>query len=772
MRRVNIKQRSKRLGAWIFLVVLGGLGLLVDSGQGQKSGDEAIAAAIDGGKKGEEADSGTAGAFKGKVLVIPVRADDLSQDAAFRGLRGMLDEAGSGENSARAIVFDLNVTGGSELNTHRRILEELPKLEVPTFAFVNPSALMAGCIFAIGTDAIYMAPVGVIGGAGLEPGEEENEEAFRRSYAQGLSVIKARARSLAASKGYRPKLVEAFIDADIEVKIGEEVICPKGEILTLTADEAIRAFEGKPLLAKAIAEDVDDLLKKEGIEAAVVRQTPLDFLEKKNQSRLSSGMRTSGKKSETEGETTAAEPGLFDRRLEGSFEGQILVIKVGAEDLATGEARFDFMERTLRKANDDGATAIIFEMDTPGGYAWYTQGLVLNVLQDVRVPTYTFVNTRAESAGAIIAMGTDTIYMRPAATIGSALTVTTTGDIEGDMKSKVDQMAVAMARNIAALKGHNPDIAEAFVVRTKEVKVNGELIHPAGEVLNLNTLRATEEYGGRPLLAKGIVNSVEELVEKEGLQGEIVEVEPLGLERFAHLVQKFSGLLLLVGLAGAWAELKVPGFGVPGVISLLAFSLFFFGNNLAGNLAGYELAVLLVIGLALLAVEIFIVPGTLIAGFVGGVMIIAALVLAMVDRVDFGAVLDSAPDAPALGDLIFSPVLNVCIALLGSAVLVYFLLRYLPDTPGMRWMVLKESVAGGASLESNRNVASVAGGDAGEATSLLGQQGEAVTDLRPAGKGKFGDRLLDISADGEFIEKGSTLKIVRHEGSLVVVEAV
>ncbi len=772
MRRVNIKQRSMRLGAWIFLVVVGGMGLLVDSGRGQKSGDESIAVAIDGGKKPDKEDSKQPGPFAGKVLVIPVRSDDLKDDGAFRGLRAMLNEAGGGDNAAQAIVFDLNVTGGAELNTHRRILEELPKLKVPTFAFVNPSALVSGCIFAIGTDAIYMSPAGVIGGAGLEPGEEENDEAFRRSYAQGLSVIKARARSLAASNGYRPKLVEAFIDADIEVKIGEEVISPKGEILTLTADEAVRVFEGKPLLAKAIAKDVEDLLKQEGIKAEVVRQTPLDFLEKKNQSRLSSGSLTSSKKSEAEGDATALEPGLFDRRLEGSFKGQILVIKVGADDLATGEARFDFMERTLRKASDDGATAIIFEMDTPGGYAWYTQGLVLNVLQDIRVPTYTFVNTRAESAGAIIAMGTDTIYMRPAATIGSALTVTAAGDIEGDMKSKVDQMAVAMARNIAALKGHNPDIAEAFVVRTKEVKVNGEVIHPAGEVLNLNTLRATEEYGGRPLLAKGIVNSVEELVEKEGLKGEIVEVVPLGMELFAHLVQKFSGLLLLVGLAGAWAELKVPGFGVPGVISLLAFGLFFFGNNMAGNLAGYELAVLLVVGLALLAVEIFIVPGTLIAGFVGGVMIIAALVLAMVDRVDFGAVLDSAPTAPAIGDLIFSPVLNVCIALVGSAVLVYFLLRYLPDTPGMRWMVLKESVVGGASLDADRNAPARAGSEPVRAISLLGEQGEAVTDLRPAGKGKFGDRLLDISADGEFIEKGTTLKVVRHEGSLVVVEAV
>ena len=771
MRRVNIKQRSMRLGAWIFLVVLAGFGLLVDTGRGQKSGEEAVAAAVDGAQKGkpEQVPTGQGGPFAGKVLVIPVRIEDMSDSRRFRSFREMIEQA----EDAVAIIFDLNVNDPGEWTSKERLLEGLPETDRPTFAFVNPSALGAGSLLAIGTDAIYMTSAGIIGGSGLYGGEEiENEEAYRRANSQHLSVAKARSRSLAIANGYRPKLVEAFIDADIEVKIGDEVISPKGEILTLTADEAVRIFEGKPLLAKAMATDIDDLLKQEGIVAGIVRQTPLDFLEKKNQSRLSGGSRSSDKQGAAVSDATALEPGLFDRRLESSYEGQILVIKVGADDLATGEARFDFMERTLRKASDDRASAIIFEMDTPGGYAWYTQGLVLNVLQDVTVPTFTFVNTRAESAGAIIAMGTDTIYMRPAATIGSALTVTATGDIEGDMKSKVDQMAVAMARNIAALKGHNPDIAEAFVVRTKEVKVNGEVIHPAGEVLNLNTLRATEEYGGRPLLAKGIVNSVEELVEKEGLKGEIVTVEPLGMERFAHLVQKFSGLLLLVGLAGAWAELKVPGFGVPGVISLLAFSLFFFGNNLAGNLAGYELAVLLVVGLALLAVEIFIVPGTLIAGFVGGVMIIAALVLAMVDRVDFGAVLDNAPSAPAIGDLIFSPVLNVCIALVGSAVLVYFLLRYLPNTPGMRWMVLSQSVAGGASLDANRGGSVSTAGEPARPGSLLGEQGEAVTDLRPAGKGKFGDRLVDISADGEFIVKGTAVRVVRHEGALVVVEAV
>jgi membrane-bound serine protease (ClpP class) len=98
----------------------------------------------------------------------------------------------------------------------------------------------------------------------------------------------------------------------------------------------------------------------------------------------------------------------------------------------------------------------------------------------------------------------------------------------------------------------------------------------------------------------------------------------------------------------------------------------------------------------------------------------------------------------------------------------FFLLRYLPKKPGMRWMMLSEAVAGGASLEEN--VATEEGGEA-IVTSLVGSSGEAMTDLRPAGKGRFGDKLLDISADGEFIDKGSALKVVRHEGSLVVVEA-
>ncbi len=768
MRWVNTKQRSARLATWIFLAVLGLSGLGVNPGRSQVEAESSEAKA-----NGES--------YAGKVLVIPIRADDLNDRQRFGNLVEMLELAGKDGSEAAAVVFDMNMTDSGDWASDRRLLEEMPKVGVPTFAFVNPSALAAGTTLAVSTDAIYMSPVGIIGGAGLVGGEEvENEEAYRRETAQHLSVLKARARSLAISKGYRPEVVEAFIDPDIEVKIGDTVISKKGEILTLTAAEAVRVIDGKPLLAKAIATDIADLLRQESISAGVLRQSPLDHQGKRNRPRLGGGSRSENAEDGSPATISADggdAPGIFGRRLEDSYAGKILVMEIGADALATGEARFKFMERVLRKADLDGAEAVIFDMDTPGGYAWYTEGLVLNVLQDLRVPSFTFVNTRAESAGAIIAMGTDTIYMRPAATIGSALTVTAVGDLEGDMKSKVDQMAVALVRNMAALKGHNPDVAEAFVVRTKEVRVNGELIHPAGEVLNLNTIRATEEHEGRPLLAKGIVDSIEELVEREGLKGEIVVLEPLGLERFAHLVQKFSIALLLLGFAGAWAEMKVPGFGVAGMVSLICFGMFFFGNHLAGNLAGYELAVLLVIGFILLAVEIFIVPGTLVAGFVGGVMILAALAMAMVDRVDFGAALEGAPTASGFGDLIVNPLLNVLFALGGSIIVLFFLLRYLPKVPVMRWLVLREAVTGGGSLDdgtrSSAGVRGVAdGAGAVVRNTLVGSDGEAVTDLRPAGKGRFGDRLLDITADGEFLDRGTPLRVIRHEGSLIVVEAV
>ncbi len=737
-------------------------------GLGLKESDAPAGQQVEAKGTDKGSEEGGEKSFKGKAVVISIDTEDLAQGPRFRSLTSLLHQVN--EEEAAAVVLDLNVTTVADLSVTRRIAEELPALKPRSLAFVNPSALSAGAFLALGTESIYMAPTGIVGGAGVEvAGGEEDEEAQRRSLAQTLSILKARARTLAKNRGHDPAIAEAFVDSDVEVKRivnGTEVtISSEGDILTLTADEATQKIEGKPLLAKGVVSSVEELLAKEGIKAPIFETSPREFQTARAQKNA-----TASHKADKDAEDGDQEEagGIFDKREGESYRDRILVIPVGEEDLIS-TAKFDFMIRTLKKARLDGAAAVIFDIDSPGGYAWYTKGLALDDLQGLPFPTFAFVNTRAESAGAMVALATDEIYMRPAATIGSALVVSGSGgDLSESMDQKVTQMAIAVVRNIAELKGHNPDIAQAMVTTDTTVIIGGEVVWEAGRVLNFNTIQATEIIDGEPVLAKGVVNSVEEIVEREALEGEILKVEPLGLEAFAHWVQMFSAVLILFGVAGAYMELQSPGFGVPGVVSLLCFGLFFFGNNMAGNLAGYELLVLLVLGLLLVGVELFILPGTLIPGIVGGLLIFGSLIFAMVDRYDFQFAWEGLPEAPSFGDILMIPLLYFVVGVSGAVVAILLLMRYLPETPMGSWLILKQAVPGGASLQESGAVLAE-GSEPHVPVSLIGQTGSATTDLRPAGKGTFGDRYLDIVSDGEFIERGSPLKIVKHEGSRIVV---
>lgn len=707
--------------------------------------------------------SGTDGDWKGKVVVVSITDNDLEDGRRMREFGRILDRAD--EENVSAIVFDIDVGEPAPWTTQQRLLDKLSTVKVPTYAFVNSTATGSGALIALASDGVYLTPTGIVGGAGLEEASGDDDEEATEN-AQHLSILKARARSLARNHGHRAEIAEAFVDGETAVEIDGEVISKEGEVLTVTAEEATREFGGRPLFALGVVDSVEALVKEEGISGEVIELSPREFGESANRERLSQVDEKESSESADNVEDNASETegALFGRRDEGSFEGKIIVLKVGEDTLATGKASFEFMDRALKKAELDGAEAVIFDMDTPGGFAWYTEGLVLNSLQNVTYPTYTFVNSRAESAGAIVAMGTDHIYMRPAATIGSALVVSGTGqDLSESMNDKVTQMIIGTVRNIAELKGHNPDIAEAFVTRDKEVKVDGEVIHEAGNVLNLNTIRATEVIGGKPLLAKGVARSVEDIVETEGLEGEIYDAKPLGMEAFAHWTQKLSILLIMIGLGGAYLEMNSPGFGLPGLVSVLAFSLFFFGNYMAGNLAGYELAVLLVLGLILIGVEIFIFPGALIPGVVGGVLVLSALGLAMVDRVDFEWKWSGLPSAGTWGSLLKSAFTTAVLGLVGGLVLVLLGMRYFPETRLGSRLVLKEAIAGGASLAATKQKPE---------NRYLGLEGETQTDLMPSGKGSFEGEYLDIVSNGEFIAKGEAVRVTKHEGSRIVVERI
>jgi len=700
--------------------------------------------------------------WKGKTIVIPLTDTEFGESLLIRELDRMVEKAN--DEAPAAIVFEIQTNRTASWDSQQRIIASIQRLNIPTVAFVKQSGIGSGTMITLACDHIYLTPSAIVGAAGSGEAADDDEKAKSARLARDKSVMKAMARSLAKGNGHRSDVAEAMVDSDIEVKIGEEIISPKGEILTLTADEAVKIFEGKPLFAKAVVEDLEAVFKDGGLPEELIRIAPREFGESENRSRMSeaksrdlkSGEAEEGSASEEEAET------LFGRREESSYAGKVVILKVGQDTLATGDASFEFMDRVLKKAELDGAEAVIFDMDTPGGYAWQTVSLVLNGLQNVSFPTYTFVNSRAESAGAIIAMGTDHIYMKPAASIGSALVVTGGGqDLSESMNDKITQMMIGTIRNVAELKGHNPDVGEAFVTREKEVKIDGIVIHESGNVLNLNSIRATEVIGGKPVLARGIANSLEQIVEKEGLTGEIVKSEPLGMEAFAHWVQKLSFLLIIIGLAGAYLEINSPGFGLPGLLSICTLTLFFFGNYLAGNLAGYELAVVLVLGLILIGIEVFLFPGAILPGAIGAALVLVSLGLAMVDRVDLEWRWEGMPDAKSWGAIFGSAFRSLAVGMAGALGLILLGMRFLPDTKLGSRLVLMQSVAQGASIATSRTVP--------ESADYMGLKGETTTDLVPSGKGLFNGQLLNVVSDGEFIKRGEPVVVSKHEGSRIVV---
>src|SRR5262249_14436555 len=150
---------------------------------------------------------------------------------------------------------------------------------------------------------------------------------------------------------------------------------------------------------------------------------------------------------------------------------------------------------------------------------------------------------------------------------------------------------------------HNPDVAEAFMNKDKEVKIGDRVVHPKGAVLTLNAQEATERINGKPLLAEGVVDSVADLIKKVGLTGSVITIEPTGFEHIAFWITALAPLLLLVGILGAYLEFKIPGATWPGIISAICFALFFLGHYLAG-LAGWEVVALFILGMVLVLVEV------------------------------------------------------------------------------------------------------------------------------------------------------------------------
>ena len=273
-------------------------------------------------------------------------------------------------------------------------------------------------------------------------------------------------------------------------------------------------------------------------------------------------------------------------------EGDVVVIPLKGE---VSPSLALFLRRAQKTAERAGAAAIVFDMDTYGGRLDSAEEIT-GILNHATIPTYTYINSNAGSAGALIALATKHIYMAPVSAIGAAAPILSTGeDLPPTQKEKTISYWSALVRGTALRNGHNPDLGEAFMSKEKEVKIGDRVLHPKGTLLTLNAQEATEKINGKPVLADGMADSLEDLVRKAGLKGDVVQFEPSGFEQLAFWLTALAPLLLLGGILGAYIEFKIPGFGLPGILSVICFSLFFLGHYFAG-LAGWEVVALFVLG--------------------------------------------------------------------------------------------------------------------------------------------------------------------------------
>ncbi len=450
------------------------------------------------------------------------------------------------------------------------------------------------------------------------------------------------------------------------------------------------------------------------------------------------------------------------------------VFRLELRDAIMGEDMPFFITRSLAKAKAENVDVIILDMDTPGGRVDLAMEIrqILHDLIQIDIPTYTYVNPSAGSAGSILAISMDKIVMSPLSKIGAAQVISGGGqELSEKVERKYTSYMLADVRAAARYKGYPVRICEAFV--DSEIAIDG--LTSSGMVLTMDPYQATtfagrvdpdDENSTTRTLAAFIADDIEDLLKHEGIwPAEIISYEMTWSENLAKLLMRYSGVLMLVGLIAIFIEVKSPGLGVPGAIAVIAFSLFFWDRFLA-DMASYMEVILFALGLILLVLEIFVIPGFGLAGVSGITLILLSLIMAMVKL--------PPPDIPDMEFnflLLRKAVRNVLIVFAAMIPSIALVIKLFPSMPFYsRLALVPESAANDAIGQQV-----VSGIDADEKKSdaeLIGKSGEAITDLRPAGTALIGGSRLDVVTEGEFIDKGQQVKLVSIHGNTRTVRKV
>lgn len=395
-----------------------------------------------------------------------------------------------------------------------------------------------------------------------------------------------------------------------------------------------------------------------------------------------------------------------------------------------------YVSRIVSDAEEENAEAIIFKINTFGGRVdAATQ--IKDAIIGTDLLTIALINNRAISAGALIALSCKKIVMVPGSSIGAATVVDQGGEKVGE---KYQSYMRSEMRATAEKNGRPVDVAEGMV---------DERIMIPGLVDSTQLVTLTSEEALKYGIADTVLSNIDELYAYFGLANtEKIYQKSNWAEDVVRFLNNpiISSILIMIGIFGLIAEIKSPGWGLPGTAGLIAL-LLFFGSSYILQLASIIEILMFIVGLGLILVEVFAIPGFGVAGISGIVLIVASLFLAMVGAdpfLDFTAV--------------STAVIKLTVGLAAALILIFLLARFLPKSNIFKKFILSEEEKADAGYTSRLIL-----------SDLIGAEGVAVTTLRPAGTAEFNGKRVDVVTDSEYIENGKPIVVTAVEGMRVVV---
>lgn len=443
-----------------------------------------------------------------------------------------------------------------------------------------------------------------------------------------------------------------------------------------------------------------------------------------------------------------------------TFAGSTVFYKIDIKK-EIGSTTWIYTQKGFEEAMEKQADAVLIHMNTYGGEVLYADSIRTKIL-NADLPVYVFVDNNAASAGALIAIACDKIFMRPGSSIGAATVVSQLGEA---MPDKYQSYMRATMRATAEAHGkdtivhgrdttfqwkRDPKIAEAMV---DDRTVIPNLID-SGKTLTFTAIEA-EQYG----YCDGIAGDIDEVISKylKVTDYEIISFRPSVIDNLKGFLMSsiFQGILIMLIIGGIYFELQTPGVGFPSIVAVTAALLYFAPLYIEGLAANWEILIF-VIGLILLAVEIFAIPGFGITGILGIIFIIAGLTLSLLNNVNF----DFDPvETGDVGKALFTVIAGISLG--------FVMVLFLSDRIGKKGFL--HNIALNTNLQNEQGYIGVSM----ESKRLVGQQAVAGTDLRPSGKIMVDGMSYDaVTEGGVFIAKGSTVHIVKYEMGQVYVSKI